>query len=312
MINFRYHLVSLTAVFLALAAGITIGAGVVDRATVDRIEGQLREVASRREATNAENDRLKQDLGRWGGFSEELGDRAVEGRLAGVTVFVVGTKGISRQAVEGLRSSMSSAGAEIDGTLWFTGKWTLVRQEDAVDLAAVLDVAPTTEREDLRAAGLAAIGTAWAVGDNGPLVTALVDRGFLEFEAGASVAVPLAELPRQGSLFVVVSGDDADVAPGDLAHPLVARLAGSSVKVLAAQPQRPAPPTAKEGERPPPEFVFALRSDSSVATRISTVDNIDDFRGRVAAVLALRELHGGKTGHYGFGPDVRRLPDPAP
>ena len=51
MINFRYHLVSLTAVFLALAAGITIGAGVVDRATVTRIEGQLRNVDSRREST---------------------------------------------------------------------------------------------------------------------------------------------------------------------------------------------------------------------------------------------------------------------
>ena len=33
MINFRFHLVSLIAVFLALALGVVMGATVIDRAT---------------------------------------------------------------------------------------------------------------------------------------------------------------------------------------------------------------------------------------------------------------------------------------
>ena len=66
MVNFRFHLVSLTAVFLALAAGITIGAGVVDRATVDQIERRLTDVDARRQATNDENDQLRADLGQIG------------------------------------------------------------------------------------------------------------------------------------------------------------------------------------------------------------------------------------------------------
>ncbi|MBV9664035.1 MAG: copper transporter, partial [Actinobacteria bacterium] len=44
MINFRYHLVSLTAVFLALAIGIAMGATVVDQATVKLLRSQLESV----------------------------------------------------------------------------------------------------------------------------------------------------------------------------------------------------------------------------------------------------------------------------
>src|SRR5687767_13355767 len=107
MVNFRFHLVSLTAVFLALAAGITIGAGVVDRATVDQIERRLTDVDARRQATNEENDRLRADLGRWSQFGEELGDRPLQGRLNGVTVFVVATTGVEGGVVDGLRRSIT-------------------------------------------------------------------------------------------------------------------------------------------------------------------------------------------------------------
>src|SRR5688500_6473259 len=100
MVNFRFHLVSLTAVFLALAAAITIGAGVVDRATVDQIERQLADVAERREATNAENDRLRDDLSRWGRFSQDAGDRLVGGQLTGLPVVLVATTGVDRGLVE--------------------------------------------------------------------------------------------------------------------------------------------------------------------------------------------------------------------
>lgn len=314
MVNFRFHLVSLTAVFLALAAGITIGAGVVDRATVDQIERRLSDVDARRQATNEENDRLRADLGRWGEFGQELGDRPLQGRLNGVTVFAVVTSGLDRGVIEALRSSITEAGATLDGTIVFTGKWSLANDEDARQLAGILDVAPTTDRDDLRAAGIAAISGAWSAGDGGVLVTALIERGFLEFEAGPVEAVALAELPRPSSTFVVVSGDTADVPSAQLAHPLVSALvAASDLRLLAAQPLRPPadPPQGGEAE-PAPEFVVGLRSDSAVAGRISTVDNVDDYRGRTAAVLALVELQSGRRGHYGFGSDTRRVPAAVP
>ena len=313
MVNFRFHLVSLTAVFLALAAGITIGAGVVDRATVDQIERRLSDVDARRQATNEENDRLRGDLGRWIEFGEQLGDRPVQGRLNGVSVLAVATTGVDRGVLDGLVGSITAAGASVDGTILFTGKWNLASDEDAQQRAAVLDAAPTTEPDALRSAGIAAVAAAWTTGDGGSLLTGLVERGFVEFQPGPGEALPLAELPRPGSMFVVLSSDGADVPPPSLAAPLVADLSDADVRLLAVQPVRPPADPVEDGEdEPAPEFVLALRSDSAVAGRISTVDNVDDYRGRTAAILALAELQSGRRGHYGFGPDTRPVPSDGP
>jgi hypothetical protein len=314
MVNFRFHLVSLTAVFLALAAGITIGAGVVDRATVDQIERQLADVAKRREETNAENDRLRADLSRWGDFSKQAGDRLLAGQLTDVPVVVVATSGVDRGLVDGFAGALQTAGAKVDGQLWFTKRWAL-GEEDARRLAGILDVAPNTAPAELRTAALAAVGTAWSVGDGGVLVTTLVDQGFLEYvEPTTADHLPLAQLPQAGTRFVVVSGDAADVPVADLAVPLVNRLVSSQLQVVAAQPQAPEVDAAASGEKtdkkkPPPAFVEALRADEVVTGRASTVDNLDDYRGRVAAVLAVAGIGRGQTGHYGFGTDRRLVPE---
>lgn len=312
MINFRYHLVSLTAVFLALAAGITIGAGVVDRATVDQIERRLEDVDRRRQETNADNDRLRIELGRWTQFGEQTSGRTIEGRLNGATILFVGTVGVDRQITESVRDAVTAAGAVFDGTLWFTGKWRLAEEQDARRLAGLLDVAPTTRPDDLRAAAFAALTSAWESGDSGPLLTSLLDAGFLEYDAPATPTVALAELPRPETLFVVVSGDGAEVPTAQLAEPFVDLLAAARLPVLAGQPIRPPVANVTDGPDPPPEFVVALRRNAGVSGRISTVDNIDDVRGRVAAVLALAELRNGRSGHYGFGSNARMVPEPAP
>lgn len=318
MVNFRFHLVSLTAVFLALAAGITIGAGVVDRATVDQIERQLADVARNREATNAENDQLRADLAQWGRFSEQAGDQLVAGTLTDAAVVIVATTGVDRDLVEGFAGGLTSAGATVDATFWFTGQWALEDQERGRQLAGILDVAPTTGAEALRDAGIAAVSSAWEAGDGGPLVDALTEAGFLEVvrpapaaDAEAEVVAP-AQLPRPDSLFVVVSGDDADVPATALALPLAVRLAAGGRPVLAAQPQRPPAPEGAEvddEEEVVPEFVAAVRAATPTG-QLSSIDNLQDYRGRISAVLALRDLRLGRTGHYGFGPDTRLVPEP--
>ncbi len=310
MVNFRFHLVSITAVFLALAAGITIGAGVVDRATVAQIERQLSDVDQRRKATNDENDQLRQDLARWGTFSEQAGDRLVSGQLVGLPVLLVSTSGTDRALVNGFRAALVAAGAEVDATIWFTDRWSLDGDDVTRQLAGVLDAAPTTNAEALRQAGVAGVATAWAVGDRGPLVTSLVDAGFLEVDAPAP-PVPVAELPRADSIVVIVSSSGSDLPAGDVAVPLASRLASSQVRVLAAEPVAQEIKPEKTAKASPAALVASLRGTAAVSGRLSTVDNLDDYRGRVAAVLALRQLREGKTGHYGFGSNVRLVPEPS-
>ena len=62
MINFRFHLVSLVAVFLALALGVVMGSTVIDRAIVDRLSSQIDSVKKRADAERAENRALRDQM----------------------------------------------------------------------------------------------------------------------------------------------------------------------------------------------------------------------------------------------------------
>ncbi|HET7720262.1 MAG TPA: copper transporter, partial [Acidimicrobiales bacterium] len=59
MINLRYHIVSLVAVFLALGLGIVMGTTVIDRVTVDALNDRLDTVQRSQGAVREENGRLK-------------------------------------------------------------------------------------------------------------------------------------------------------------------------------------------------------------------------------------------------------------
>jgi hypothetical protein len=88
--------------------------------------------------------------------------------------------------------------------------------------------------------------------------------------------------------------------------PLVRALAGSSgpTRVVAVESGKPA-----EGQDPEirAEFIGPLRGISDVNNRVSTVNNIEDWRGRVATVLAVSDLAIGRVGHYGVGSGADRL-----
>jgi hypothetical protein len=63
MINFRFHVVSVIAIFLALALGVVIGAVVIDRGIVDALDTQLNRVEAKSERINDENVRLTEEPG---------------------------------------------------------------------------------------------------------------------------------------------------------------------------------------------------------------------------------------------------------
>ncbi|HEX2849295.1 MAG TPA: copper transporter [Acidimicrobiales bacterium] len=302
MINFRFHLVSLTAVFLALAAGITIGAGVVDRATVDFLERRVADVERNRDATNKKNDELEADLHRWEKYGEEMGDRSVEGDLAGARVMFVAVDGVDRGTLDAFRSSLQNAGATYDGAVWFSQKWLLADPADVRALSEITPVASTAKPDDLRRTAMTRLGSDWAAGRGTTLMLALRDAGFLTYDPGPNPAGTLADVPHEGALMVVVSSPDASVPSDQLAVPLVSALVSANVSVLAAQPVPPA--DLKQGT---PVFTTLVRQDASLSSRTSSVDDIDDYRGRMAAILALEQMRRGRLGHYGFGPRAQAI-----
>jgi hypothetical protein len=303
MVSFRFHLVSLTAIFVALALGIGIGAGVVDRKTVDFLEGRLKTVENRATATNAENDRLRADTSQWQRFGDQGAAAFVRGKLTSPVV-VVGVQGIDRKPVDALRQLLLASGARLQGTVWFTSKLKLGNPDDVRSLQGILG-APTTRPDALRRAMAQRLAEGWLPGGPPTVLPGLRDAGFVDFEAPSGELVDLATIPSAGALTVVVSGATPDVPNADVAAPFVTALVARAPNtVLAAEGGHGA-----TADKPAQRAVFLrpLLSDSGSANSLSTVDNLEDVRGRIAAVLAVAALAEGKTGHYGVGRGAERL-----
>ncbi|HEV7888269.1 MAG TPA: copper transporter [Acidimicrobiales bacterium] len=290
MVNFRFHLLSLTAVFLALAVGIAVGATVVDRATVDALHVQLRRVEGRVK----ENVDLRNQVQDWQRFADQAGDGLVVGRLSQVPVLLIGVRGIDKTPIDRLRQSLTKAGALVEGTVWFTSKLKLEKADDVTALAQILGV-PNGRPDELRRALVSRLAASWAgSGETNPL-PALLDKAFAEFEQASVIQVEPATVPRPETRFLIASDATADVGNEQLGVPLAAQMAKSfPSRVVAVEPAGVL-------------FLGPLRLNEQAVTQMSTVDNVADFRGRMAAVLALQELGQGKVGQYGVGTGAKRL-----
>ncbi len=305
MINFRFHLISLTGVFLALGIGIAVGATVVDRATVDALESRLDGVSRRVDTTDRENARLQAELRSWTAFAEQAGDAAVAGRLDGVPVLVLATRGIDPAPVDELLQDLGVADAQLAGTAWFTSKFKLDKPEDVAQLADIVGVA-SRGALSVRRNAVAKLAAELAAEEPSGLLSALRDAAFVDFEDPTGGPLDLATVPVAGSRFVVVSAAGAEVSDEDVAIPFVEQLGRAArSRVLAAEVGggAPADPSAERRAG----FVGRLRADEALATLISTVDNLEDFKGRFAAVYAIRDLGEGKVGHFGVAPGAARL-----
>lgn len=311
MINLRYHIVSLVAVFLALGLGIVMGTTVIDRVTVDALNDKLDAVQRSQGAIREENGRLKAQVDRGQDFAVGTRDQLLRGHLRNIPVMIVAVAGIDRRPVDELRQALVGAQANLEGTVWINAKMRLNNDGEVRALATALDL-PVDRPEVVRRQALSKLATAreaTAAAETSPFA-ALQLAGFITYEAPplatsttTSTSPTLAALPLANTRYLVVSGAGADVGDEVLAVPLVQAYAQASGRVVAAESG-----VDTDGGRA--VFVGLLRGDS-LPGRMSTVDNIESPMGQTAAVLALEDLGVPRFGHYGVGPGAQRvLPQP--
>jgi hypothetical protein len=323
MVNFRYHVVSIVAVFLALGLGVLVGTSVIDRFTLDFLEDEVARADSAVTATQRENARLRDDLDRerdlMDRWMEASGPRLLRDRLDEVPVLVLSVEGIDEDPVEELRTALADASARYQGTVWFTERLRLENEQDVEDLAAIVGVGsadPDTVRralvEGLASQLLTPRSQLPGPDEDAPetLLTKLFGAGFAEFQQPGSNAPAEAALPVPGTRFVVVGGADADVPTADLLDPLTAAVAAEDVAPVVAAVAGPAAEADDEERALALGFVLALRDNGDVEDHLSTVDNLAQFPGQAATVLALEDLARGVVGHYGVADGAEELLPP--
>lgn len=318
MINFRYHLVSLVAVFLALAIGIGAGSTVIKESVLDLTKRNLESTNRRLDDVERRNRQLEDaldDLEDRDDILDELGpEHFLRDRLLGLPILILRTDGAADDAYRGIERSLRAAGAQITGVVTLSEKLALTDPEAVQQMRVVLSSA-LAEPDILRGrlAGtlanlLHAAASVERPARSGSAVTVrpgaatpvsatalfdLLDRmeaaGFVDVADAAQGALDLS-----GLRVLVLSGPGAKLADENVVLPLLRELAASRVTAaLAVEAVDPSDPELR------PTFVPAVRSDRALHDMVSTVDDARSFVGWAAVVLSLADLGSGRVGHYG-------------
>jgi hypothetical protein len=316
VINFRFHLVSLVAVFLALALGVVMGSTVIDRAIVDRLSSHIDSVKKRADEERAENRALRDQMKGLETFIGQSQAQVVGRRLNQVPVTVVAVRGVPAEDVRGATDILKLAGALVAGVLWIEDAFSASDPGARTKLVqAIGDTGLATD--DLRLVALEALGHRLSVG---PRVTtastpaasgvdtlvALNEAGLVSFDTLGGGAVSLDSWPAADTRMLVIDGTQAHPPPGTVTLPVLRSAAAAGGRLALAEVFRPTATVKARGA-----VVRGVRDDPALSRVISTVDDLDDIRGQVALTLAVQELGTGRAGHYGEGPGASsQLPTP--
>lgn len=279
MITFRYHLVSIAAILIALAAGIVLGSGPLDDAG-DTLRG----------TSTATTDPAVASFE--SGFAGRTAEGLLEDKLKGQSVVVLTVPGSSQGDVSGIVDDLKLAGAEVTGQVELSSKLLSsadrqfaegVAQQSAADVPGVSGAGDSYGR----------IGAALARGFMADETTAAdqtaatIRSAFTEGDLISSDAAPA----NLATLAVLVAGPER--AGTDERSTVVAALAGALNEtgngVVVAGPTS----SSTDGG-----VVKAVR-DGTLATSISTVDVTDSAAGRIVTVLAAAAQVGGQPGAWG-------------
>ncbi|MDR3359387.1 MAG: copper transporter [Bifidobacteriaceae bacterium] len=159
MVNFRYHVVSLVAVFLALAVGIVLGAGPLKEPIGSSLADQVSSLRDDRDALRAE---LEAAEGR-GAYADSelaaLAPQALDGMLTGRKVALVAIGADLDHRLAALRGGVKLAGAEVTADIRLEDDWLTggddPREELAGRLAGLLGAVETEGDRATLALGLA-------------------------------------------------------------------------------------------------------------------------------------------------------------
>jgi hypothetical protein len=293
MISFRFHLVSLVAVFMALGLGVLAGTTVLDQGIVAGLEEQARTLERDLGQVRAENEEIRAEVERLREFSEEILPHMVEGRLDAQEAVLITQEGTDDAAINRVREGLEAAGADVMALLSVAPRMALPTEEDRQDLARVVGAEDVTDPAELKLLTAEAVAARLSFGPSeADLLEALIQAEFLLNQGPGLGEQGLSQLSA-ADLVVVVGGGSEQPAlrPDRFLVPLVASLAGNGDGKAVA---------AAESLGSTYEFVTLLRSDGETANRIVTQDNVDEPTGEVGLVLALEDLMVfGEAGHYG-------------
>ena len=184
MINLRYHIVSLVAVFLALAIGVIAGTTVINDQVVKGLERSDATLRASLKNQQDSNGVLKSQLNLWQSWGGTIAKQIENDVLRGRTVVLMLSSGVDGKIVSNVQNALTIAGATRGGTITFSSRWNFNDDPARQQLGSILGLGPAATAADVATQGADRIanrldtpGDPNAAGD---LLQALAQGGFIQ------------------------------------------------------------------------------------------------------------------------------------
>ena len=149
MINFRYHVVSLTAVFLALAIGLVVGTAALNGPVADTLKDSVDALSKDNSNYREQANQYREELNRTQDFATEVAPALLTGKLTDRKIVVI-VMPTGKDYAEGVVNMLKTAGATITGTVTVEDKFF----DPANTFDELLDLAGRASQPTVPAAGL--------------------------------------------------------------------------------------------------------------------------------------------------------------
>ena len=313
MIDFRYHLVSIIAVFLALAVGLVLGATALSGPALSVLQ-RVEKTLSRNNGTLLNERRaLTNQVNADQAFASAAAPRLLTGVLADEKVVLVQTYNALPTVTSGLMTALHQAGATVTGTVTLnssfldtSGANEVQLKQLAYSLASHAGVplpaelpssvgAQQAAAKVLAASLLSSDGSGLSAADSQYILTGLSHDNFVSVSSGSIGPASLAIL--------VTPGGPPPQSGGQVLVATAVALRNASTRsgtVMVGATQSIGSPSA-------------ISAEANYAKQVSTVDFADTEAGQITTVWALRQLlDGGHPAQFGIGNGAVPTPAPTP
>lgn len=282
MIDMRYYVISLVAVFLALGIGILLGTTLVEKGLISEQKAEISALRKTFDQIKVKNKELNDDLSYYKQYASQSNPYITGNRLVESSFAIVTEQGVPGTVPDRCGQAIAGAGGTVSETVSLAGPDAYANPDFVNRLAAYYQVPP--DAQTLKAKVYADVAGQLATASNPALLNDLQGLG------ACTISAPLTAPVAGVALY---TGDKEDAAVFQKSEvPLAQAFEAAGLLTVA---------------------VGGTQTDEAImlgykAVGLATVDHVEDVPGQVALVLSLA----GQPGNYGRGKAASSVLPPAP
>lgn len=319
MIDFRYHVVSLVAVLLALATGILVGSSLLNQSLIDSQRATISSFAGEKDALREELALAQGQVTYRDNYLGSLRSTLLPSRLLGQRVSLVLLPGSDAEIADELSKTLVEAGAQVANRIAVTSDFfdepgpdkPEEKEDDGEDAGSGSSDKPAVETDKaaerdvlVRRYALPAVKSKDADAQLAGALMSKVPGATLD----AAANTLLGQLDKAGFIQRDASPDRGDVAvliaaapPEEPKDEFNRNRAGAVELAAAMDAAGRGTVVAGPVESAAGGAIESVRKSAKTSSDVSTVDSVDSPFGLVAVAYALVEQLAGASGQYGAG-----------